>query len=153
MRSRSIALVTTIVAGTIFAALAQPAPPPKPNKKIEVQLLWGTDAAKSPNKNHKPVEPDVQKRLKALPLRWTNYFMVTNVTLSVPRGKSARAPISEKCSIEVRDLGQHNVEVSYFGKDKKVEKRTQALPRGEMLFYGGPAPGTNAWLVVLKRLE
>jgi len=127
--------------------------PAKPDKKIEVQLLWGTDSATSPNAGHKPVQPDVHKRLKTLPLKWHNYFMVTNVTLSVPRGQSAKAPISSKCAIEIKDLGQHNLEVSYFGKDKKVEKRTQSLPKGEMLFYGGNAPGTNAWLVVLKRLE
>jgi len=153
MRSKFIWLIAMIMTGAFFAATAQPASTPKPDKKIEVQLLWGTDSATSPNKNHKQVGLDVQKRLKTLPLRWSHYFLVTNVTLSVPRGKSAKAPISEKCAVEVRDLGQHNVEVSYFGKDKKVEKRTQALPRGEMLFYGGNAPGTNAWLVVLKRLE
>ena len=153
MRIRLARWTLIIAMATVFAAPGQPASAPKPDKKIEVQLLWGTDSATSPNKNHKQVAPDVQQRLKTLPLRFSHYFLVTNMTLSVPRGKSAKAPISQKCAIEVRDLGQHNVEVSYFGKDKKVEKRTQALPRGEMLLYGGNAPGTNAWLVVLKRLD
>ena len=31
--------------------------------------------------------------------------------------------------------------------------REQPLPRGEVFIYSGNAPGTNAWLVVLKRLE
>src|SRR5579862_5703629 len=151
MKSTFLGLIAGCCLLSGFPAFAQA--PARPDKKIEVQLLWGTDSDTSPNPNHKPVEPDVHKRLKALTMRWSHYFVVTNVTLSVTRGKSARTPISAKCASEVKDLGQHNLEISYFGRDKKVVKQTQALPRGEMLFYGGNAPGTNAWLVMLKRLE
>jgi hypothetical protein len=121
--------------------------------KIEVQLLWSTDDATSPNPKHKPAEADIEKKLKALPLKWKNYFLVKRMTMDVPSLDSKTEALSEKCSVEVKDLGKSMVEVSYFGKNKKVEKRKQAFPKGEMLVYGGNAPGTNAWFVVLKRVE
>src|SRR6266704_4164559 len=151
MKNKFTRLVVTAALMAAFVAFGQTSA--KPDKKIEVQLLWGTDAAKSPNSAHKPVEPDIQRRLKNSPLKWTNYFLVKKMTLSVPRGQATNAPISEKCSIEIKDLGKTMLELSFFGNGKKVEKRTQSLPRGEVFFYGGNAPGTNAWLLVLKRLE
>src|SRR4026208_835797 len=67
--------------------------------KVEVQLLWGTNDPKSPNPNHTPVEADIKKRLKDLPLRWTNYFLVKKMVVDVPsNGKPARQPVSEKCA-------------------------------------------------------
>jgi hypothetical protein len=121
--------------------------------KIEVQLLWGTDAPKSPNPDHKPVDADIKNKLKDSPYKWANYFLVKKLTLVVPSGGSDKQAVSEKCAIEVRDKGNSMFEFSYFGKDKKVETRTQSFPKGETLFYGGNAPGTNAWMLVLKRLQ
>ena len=139
---------------TLLALVSAPAQGNKPGKKIEVQLLWGTDLPASPNKDHKPVEPDIQKRLKNSPLKWTNYFLVRKLTVSVPRGQATNAAISEKCSIGIKDLGQSMLELSFVGKNKPLEKRNQALPRGDVFIYSGNAPGTNnAWLLVLKRLE
>jgi hypothetical protein len=150
MRNKFIGLV---IAAFLAAFLASAQPGDKPDKKIEVQLLWGTDASTSPNKDHQPVEADIQKRLKNSPLKWTNYFMVRKLTLSVPRKQATNAAISDKCSIGVKDLGNTMLELSFFGQNKPVEKRTQSLPRGDVFIYSGNAPGTNAWLLVLKRLE
>ena len=151
MRNRFAGLFVTAILLAVLSTWAQPSA--KPDKKIEVQLLWGTDAKTSPNKDHKPVEPDIHKRLKNLPLKWTNYFMVKKMTLAVPRGQATNLAMSDKCSIGIRDLGKTMLEISFVGKNKPLEKRTQSLPRGEVFIYSGNAPGTNAWLVVLKRLE
>ena len=70
-----------------------------------------------------------------------------------PRGQATNLAMSDKCSIGIRDLGKTMLEISFVGKNKPLEKRTQSLPRGEVFIYSGNAPGTNAWLVVLKRLE
>ena len=40
--------------------------------KLQVQLVWGTNDDHSPNPKHKPVEADVRKKLKELPLKWSN---------------------------------------------------------------------------------
>jgi hypothetical protein len=129
------------------------AQPGKPPKQIEVQLLWGTDAKTSPIKDHKPVEADIRKRLQNTPLKWTNYFMVKKMNVSLPRGGQVTNVACDKLSIGIKDLGKSTLELSFINKNKPLEKRTQALPRGDVFIYSGNAPGTNAWLVVLKRLE
>jgi hypothetical protein len=122
--------------------------------KVEIQLLWGTNEPKSPDAKHTPVEADIKKRLKDIPLRWTNYFLVRKMVVEVPsNGKPARQPVSEKCAVEIKDVGKSKIEVTYFGKDKNVETRKLSLPKNEILFYAGNAPGTNAWLLALKRLQ
>ena len=152
MSNRCIGLA--LMAALLMALGASAQPGAKPDKKLEVQLLWGTDLPASPNKDHKPVAPDIQKRLRSLPLRWTNYFMVKKMTLDVPRGdQGTNIAMSEKCSIGIKDLGESTLEFSFVSKNKQLEKRTQTLPPGDVFIYSGNAPGTNAWLVVLKRLK
>jgi hypothetical protein len=121
--------------------------------KLEVQLLWGTNDKQSPDPKHGPVDADVQKKLKELPLKWSNYFLVNRKQADVSANGTARVPLSEKCAIEVKNLGHSTVEVSLFGKGEKLLGRTQALPKGEVLVLGGNAPNATSWLVVLKRLE
>ena len=43
--------------------------------------------------------------------------------------------------------------LSYFGKGERIETRTQALPKGEALIYGGDAPGATSWFVVVRRRD
>jgi hypothetical protein len=154
MRDKLISTTLTgwVLLGFIFAATggtnARAA-----GLKLEVQLLWGTNDEKSPDPKHRPVEPDVQKKLNELPLKFTHYFMVNKSAFEVPAGGTKKEPISEKCAIEVKDLGQSKVEVSLFGKGQQVVNRTQSLPKGETLVLGGNAPNSTAWLVVLKRIE
>jgi len=121
--------------------------------KLEAQLLWGTDDAKSPNPKHKPVEADLKKKLKQLPLKWSNYFEETRKTFTVPQGDARRIILSDLCEIEVKNLDGSKVDVIQFGRGKKVFTRTQALPKGEMLVLGGNAPDATAWLVVLRQIE
>lgn len=121
--------------------------------KFEVQLIWGTNDPKSPDPKHKPVDSEINKRLKKLPLKWTNYFEVNRQGFEVPAAGPAHADISDKCSVEVKKLQDSTVEVSFIGKGKPIEKRIVTLPAGEILVYGGNAPNATAWLVILKRLE
>ena len=116
--------------------------------KLETQLIWGTNDAQSPNPKHKPVEMDVRKKLKDLPLKWNNYFEVNRKRFGVPLSGSTKVPLSEKCSIEVKNLGKSMIEVTLAGN-----KRTQKLPKGETLVLAGNAPNATSWLVVLKRIE
>ena len=121
--------------------------------KLEVQLLWGTNDDQSPDKTHQPVDPDIKKRLKDLPLKWNNYFLVNRKRFDVPPSATKKEPLSEKCSIEVKNLGNDSIEVTQFGKGQQVWKGTQALPKGKFLFLGGKAPNATSWLVILKRIE
>jgi len=122
--------------------------------KLEAQLLWGTDDIKPPaGKNYKPVEAQLSRRLKDLPLKWSHYFEVNRKEFSVNRDEPTNVAISEKCRIEVKNFGDSHIEVVLFGKGKEVMKRKQSLPRGEILALGGNAPNATAWLVIIRRLR
>ncbi len=121
--------------------------------KVEAQLLWGTDDAKSPNPKHRPVEPALSEKLKSIPLRWRNYFEVNRKVLQVPQGEARTVALSEMCDIEVKNLDGTKIEVTHFGKGRKVGTRTQSMLKGEIFILGGEAPGATAWLVVLKRVD
>jgi hypothetical protein len=122
--------------------------------KLQTQLVWGTDDSKPPEgKNYKPVEADIQKKLTELPLKWKNYFEVKRTDFAVAPALTKKVPLSEKCELTVLNQTNSTVEVSLIGKGKEVVKRTQALPRGEILVLGGNAPNATAWLVILKRTD
>jgi hypothetical protein len=121
--------------------------------KVEAILIWGTNDSKSPNPRHKPVDEQLRKKLKELPLKWANYFEENRREMELPVGQAKREGLSDRCAIEVKNLGQSKVEVSLIGKGEPVVKRTQDLPRNETLVLGGNAPNATAWLVVLKRVD
>ena len=121
--------------------------------KLEAQLLWGTDDAKSPNPKHRPVDPALSEKLKNIPLRWKNYFEVNRKLFEVPQRETRSVALSEACDVEVKNVDGSNIQVTHFGKGRKVGTRTQSMAKGELFILGGEAPGATAWLVVLKRVE
>lgn len=122
--------------------------------KLQTQLVWGTDDSRPPEgKDYKPVEPAIQKKLRELPLKWKNYFEVRRTDFTLPPATTRKVPVSEKCELNVVNHSNSTVEVSWIGKGKEVVKRTQSLPRGEILILGGNAPNATAYLVILKRIE
>ena len=148
-------LATLLALASVAGMLAFAAEQPGKAKqlKFQLQLLWGTNDKQSPDPNHKPVDAEVAKKLKQLPLKWTNYFVVNKKTLEMTGGSEKKEPLSEKCAVEVKDLGKSLFQITLFGKGSEVVKRTQSLPVGEILVLGGNAPGSTSWLVVIKRVE
>jgi hypothetical protein len=121
--------------------------------KFEAYLVWATNADKSPDPNHKPVNEEVERKLRELPLKWAHFFEVKHDAFTMPRRGSEKITLSDKCRIKVTDVGDKHFEVSLIGKGEPVLKRTQPLPKGELLVLGGNAPDETGWLVVLKRIE
>jgi len=144
--------VTCSVLVTLLLALSCIASQP-PAMELEAILVWGTNDQKSPEPSHKPVGPELRKRLQALPLKWTNYFEVKRIKFEVPPAGVNKIPLSEKCALEVKNQGHEKIVVSVFGKGKQVATRTQELPKHGTLILGGDSPGTNCWLAVVKRLN
>ncbi len=149
--ARRLAWFTVVLAGLVLGSA--PGAGTVPSLKLEALLIWGTNDAQSPDPKHKPVTEDVQKKLQELPFKWSRYFVVNRKLLEVPLKGSARVAMSEKCEIEVKNLGSATVEVSLFGKREHVLKRTQPLLKGDTLVLGGNAPNATSWFVVLKQTE
>jgi hypothetical protein len=149
----SAATLTCLATATFFLACGSPSALAA-DMKFEAMLLWGTnDSTPLAGKDYKPVPPDVLKKLHELPLKWTNWFVVRSNIFSLVRGETKEVTMSDKCQLKLKVIGGNETEVSLIGKGKEVMKRKQALPKTEMLFLGGNAPGSTAWLVALKRLE
>lgn len=121
--------------------------------KLDAQLVWGTNDAKSPDPTHKPVGPNTQKKLRSLPFNWTNYFEVNRQQFTVPNAVEKRVSMSKDCDIRVKNLGNNSVEMVLYGQGRKVGFIKQALPKGELLVTGGNAANFTAWFVVLKQAD
>jgi hypothetical protein len=149
----STALLLGCVGAFAFMALSELRAQTVVVMKLQAQLVWGTTDARSPDPRHKPVAPDVKVKLQELPLKWNNYFEVNSKELELAQAGVSKVSLSEKCAVEVKSVGNSKLEVTLYGKGKETLKRTQALPKGEMLVLGGNAPNATAWLVVLKRID
>ncbi len=141
-------IVAALLLATTVAARAETG-----DMKLEAQLIWATNDKQDPNPKHKPVAPEIQEKLNQLPLKWANYFEVNKLDLDIPKGESRKAKLSDKCEVEIKNLDGTKVEVALLGSGKNdpLWKRTQGLPKGEILVLGGNAPNSTAWLVALKR--
>ncbi len=122
--------------------------------RFEAQLIWATNDQKCDDPKLKPVGAEIKSKLNELPLKWENYFAVNSNQFAVAKAGTNLVTLSEKCAVEVKRLGDKKVEVTLHGQKGSVcYKRTQPLPKGEILVLGGNAPNASAWLVTLKRIE
>jgi hypothetical protein len=135
---------------SLFALAGQGAHAAGSTNKIQVLLVWATNLEST----NKPVEVDIKKKLSELPLKWANYFEINRKVLAMPLNGSMKAPLSDKCEVEVKNLGSSAFEVGVLGKTEQVVRRNLTLPKGQIVtLTGGNAPDSAGWLVVVKRLE
>jgi hypothetical protein len=150
MRAKPFSAALLVLCSSLFLAFGE-ARAHAGDMKLEIQLVWGTNDAGT--KKHQPVEDEVLRKLRELPLKWTNYFLVNSLQLTLPESQTKKEALSDKCSIELTNLGHSQVQISLYGKGEHVVKRTQQLVKGEIVVLGGNAPNSTAWLIVIKRLE
>lgn len=120
---------------------------------LDVQLIWATNDATSPDRRHKQVDAELARKLKKHH-KWKNYFEVSRQQVSVGAGKTRSVSMSHECTLDIRSLGDGRLEVTLFGNKKPVSKQTAPLPAGETFIVGGDVPENDtAWLIVIKRTE
>jgi hypothetical protein len=121
--------------------------------KLEAQLVWGTNEDKAPEPEQKPVAPEVEKRLKALPFKWQHYYQIKKRQFTVAHNATQRVAMSKDCTIIVKNLENDQVEVTLMGKGEVVGRIKQKLPEGETLVLGGNAANFTGWFVVLRPVK
>src|ERR1043166_8882761 len=104
--------------------------------KVELKLIWGTNAKTSPEPSHKPVDEATASKLRKV-FAWTNYFEVKRMVGSVPSRATNRFAMSKDCTIEIKELAGPQVEVTLIGKGKPVNKTTHHLSKGETINIAG----------------
>jgi hypothetical protein len=120
---------------------------------MEARLIWGTDEAKSPDPKHKPLDGDLAKKLRDMPLKWKNYFEVNRQVFTINDKDYTNVVMSKQCSIQVKDKGANAVTVKLFGQGKQVNRVDKPLPKGEVLTIGGDAKNNSAWLITVRPLS
>lgn len=136
-----------------MAAGVFPATAAAGDMKLEVVLVWGTNSEKSPDSKHKPVDPEIAKKLGELPFKWTHYFEVCRKPLTLAAEEESKRTMSPDCEIAIKNLGKGQVEVTLIGKGHPVGTIKQKLRKDETLVTGGDAPNFTGWFIVIKRIE
>ena len=117
-------------------------------RKYKVQLVWGTNEDKSPDKNHKLLKGEAAEKL-GKHFKWKNYFLITEKMVT----NADKTTLSEHCELQIKPLPHSSVEVQMWGKGKSVINNKQKLPKGESLVLGGDAKGDNSWFVIINEVE
>ena len=120
--------------------------------KLEAKLIWATNDEKSPDPEHKPVDPATAEKLRKV-FKWKNYFVVNRIVKVVPSRGSSRFDLSKHCSVEIRELEGPKVEVKLIGQGKEVHKTTKTLTKGEWFTYAGDDKNESAWFVIITELD
>ena len=120
------------------------------NLKLEAKLIWGTNDDKSPNPEHKELDPATQEKLRKV-FKWKNYFEVKRQSFVVTAGSPKKVKMSDSCDIEVQNLGGSSIEVKLYGKGKLAVRKTQKINPSELLVLAGDDKDDTAWFVVLSQ--
>ena len=115
--------------------------------KLEAQLVLGSN---DPQANGTPVSPQIEKKLKRLPLKWGHYFVINSQQFPLAKDESKEVNLSSECQISVTNLGGERVKLTLMGNGQNVGKITQSLKKGQALVAGGSAGNT---IVVLRQMD
>jgi len=115
---------------------------------LQAQLIWGTDHEKPAEKNLKPIDPEIDKRLRRI-FKWQNYFEVSQTNFVVVAAKPSVVDMSRECRIEVARQSGGEFEIQLFGKGKLVVRKRQRILPGETIVLAGDDKDYNAWFVIL----
>lgn len=117
-------------------------------ENFHAQLVWGTNGEKPKDKPLKDVEPKLQDGLRGI-FKWKNYYEVSHKSLSVPKDGAQKVKLSDKCEIQVQDVGSSRIEIRLFGEGVLVVKKIQSVVPGEPIVLGGFDKNDTAWFVVV----
>jgi hypothetical protein len=140
------ALLLAVLAGGVGPAVAAERP-------LEARLVWGTNHEKPDDPKVKPLEGTLAKKLRNLPLKFTNYFEVNRQAFTINDQDYKKVEMSKQCYIEVKDKGENRITVKLYGEGKLVNRVDQPLPKGETLGIAGNSRDGGAWLVIVQPVE
>jgi len=134
-----------VIFGLLLAVLSTRAA----DLKLEAKLIWGSNDPT--NKVQHPVvkDPKLSSHLHRI-FKWDNYYEINTKDASIPQTKTATLQMSEKCKLDVKNLGSNRIEVNCIGKGKPVSRGTHSLPPGQWFTLGGNDKNNSAWFVVMR---
>lgn len=119
--------------------------------RVEAILVWATHVAKTNDANLKELEPELAKKLSKR-FKWNLYYEVRRKEATVGNKDATHVPISEKCSLDIKNLGEERFEVHLTGKGKPVSRTVESLAHGHLMIVGGDDKNDTAWLILIRQV-
>jgi hypothetical protein len=126
--------------------------------QVQAQLVWGTDTGRPEGKDFEELDGTIRERFLRQ-LRWKNYYVVRTLASEVPEKESKQLALSKRCSVDVKRVGEGEVELKIHslkeGESPKLVKTDrisiEKLEAGHALVFGGDSKDNwdDAWFVVL----
>ncbi len=139
-----LALLLAAWVGAILAPAAQ-----ETKVTYYVQLVRGTDQAKPPTPESKPIGPRLSNRLRPV-FRWEHYWEISRHEVRVAPGSAVKVRCNPERAVEVALSAEGNRKVTAFCRGKAVASLTR--PAGaEMTILGGDREGKTGWFIVVRR--
>jgi hypothetical protein len=93
--------------------------------KLEAQLVFGTNEAMT---NARPISPQIEKKLKGLPLKWSRYFVIGSQKFSLAKDEDSHFTMGGSDMI-LKNLGGQRVELTMIDRGKII----QSLRKGQTI--------------------
>jgi len=119
--------------------------------RVEAILVWATHVAKTNDTSLKELEPQLAQKLGKR-FKWNLYYEVRRKEATVGTKDPTHVPISDKCSLDVKQLGEHRFEVNLTGKGKPVSRMVESLANGHLMILGGDDKNDTAWIILIREL-
>ncbi len=129
--------------------------------QVQARLVWGTNNPKPEGSKYTAL--DTKGREKLRQFKWQNYWVVHQAVSKLDAQKPSRMALSEKCAVDVKDLGNGTAEIRLFelktGTEPKLVKPVHhsisALKKGEYCILAGDdkAVWDDAWFVIVTATE
>ena len=142
-------LLTFLCAGIVLIATALSAR--AADLKLEARLIWGANSD-DPSINYKPVDAELAENLHRM-FKWKNYYQITNQTAKIALNKSCELKMSNRCTLQVKNVGASRVEVNCIGQGKQVHKGAYTLVPPQWLVLGGNDKDNTAWFIGLRAID
>jgi hypothetical protein len=137
--------------GVLFLSSARLCAAESAGTRVEAILVWATHVAKTNDANLKELEPQLAKKFRKA-YKWENYYEVRRKEATIAAKDATTVPISDKCALEIKRLGDERVEVKLIGKGKLVSRTVDSLASGHLVIVAGEDKNDTAWFVVIREL-
>jgi len=117
--------------------------------QLEAKLIWGSNDVTNKVKHAVVQDPKLSADLHRI-FKWSNYYEITDKDLKIPDNKTGILQMSEKCKLEVKNLGKNWIEVNCIGNGKQVSKGKHSLAPGKWVTLAGSDKNNTAWFVVMR---
>jgi hypothetical protein len=120
--------------------------------KLEAKLIWGSNDPTNKVQHTVIKDPKLSSDLHRI-FKWDNYYEINTKQIAVAPNKTEILQMSEKCKLELKNLGSNWLEVNCIGKGKQVSKGKHSLAPGKWFTLAGNDKNNTAWFVVMRTTE